>query len=144
AAELAGPDGHWRPHERAIRDILGNFEPTTTSDHPGSPWPIHPAYFEANRGERTRPSLRTVLYEYLLIASVIVIAAFSARRRDEIDSLRDDCIIETDVGILLRSYIEKTVRDFDEIPVPYSVKAAVNVLLWLSEQRRNRTAEPWI
>src|SRR5690606_9590607 len=106
------------------------------------PWPIHPAYFEAARGGRTRPSLRTVLYEYLLIACVIVIAAFSARRHDEIDSLREDCITETDVGILMRSYIEKTIQDIEEIPVPYSVKAAVDVLLWLSEARRIRTGEP--
>lgn len=73
-----------------------------------------------------------------------MIAAFSARRHDEIDSLRDDCITETEVGILLRSYIEKTIRDLDSIPVPYSVKVAVDVLLWLSEARRNRTGERWI
>lgn len=64
ATELAGPSGHWRPHERAIRDVLANFEPPANADQPGSPWPIHPAYFEASRGERTRPSLRTVLFEY--------------------------------------------------------------------------------
>ncbi|MFW2350134.1 hypothetical protein [Qipengyuania sp.] len=142
--ELTGPDGHWRPHERAIQDALAVFEPTCGLNEPGSPWPVHGAYFEAAREGRTRPSLRTILFEYLLIACVIVIAAFSARRHNEINSLRHDCIIETDIGLSLRCYIAKTLRGVDEIPIPATVKAAVDVLRWLSEKRRVRTGEPWI
>lgn len=144
ANELTGPDGHWRPHERAIHDALAAFSPKCGLGERGSPWPVHSAYFEAALKGRTRPSLRTVLFEYLLIASVIVIAAFSARRHNEINSLRHDCIVETDIGLSLRCYIEKTLRDVDEIPIPSSVKSAVDVLRWLSEKRRIRTGEPWI
>jgi len=142
--ELTGPDEHWRPHERAIIDVSKTFVPRAGVGVLGSPWPMHPSYHEPTRGEKLGPSLRTVMFEYLLIACVIVIAAFAARRHDELDSLRDDCIIETDVGLLLNSYIEKTIHDIEQIPVPHSVKLAVDILLVLSAGYRERTGEHWI
>jgi hypothetical protein len=75
---------------------------------------------------------------------MIVIAAFSARRREEIESLRDGCITHVDGEPWLETWIEKTIRDLDKIPVPKSVERAVEVLSWLSAMYRQRTGERWL
>lgn len=133
---------HWRVHEAVIKEIIPKHSPSVGSQAKGSPWPLHPAYFQSSKSDR--PSLRTALYEHLIAACIIVIAAFSARRRGEILSLREDAISEEEEEFILTCYIEKTIRDIDHIPVPASVAKAVAILTELSEDRRRRTGEPWI
>jgi integrase len=82
---------------------------------------------------------------HLITAVAILIGAFGARRKKEILSLRVGCIDEdADGEPLLSTYIEKTIRDVDQIPVPECVRYAVKLLEDLSEAARIRTGENWL
>ncbi|MEZ0169517.1 hypothetical protein [Microvirga sp. TS319] len=139
---------HWKPYLAAATRVNIAFEDHKSCTQPGSPWPIRAAYYPGKNAIKnyaeTRPSLRTVLFEYLAVACMIVIAAFSARRREEIDSLRFPAIHHIDGDPWLETWIEKTIRDLDRIPVPTSVEKAVDVLAWLSSMSRQRTGERWL
>lgn len=108
-----------------------------------SPWPVREGV--ARSGDSlARPPFREVLFDLLPGACMIVIAAFSARRLEEIDSLRTGCIITDERDHFLETWISKTLRRHEKIPVPSSVARAVSVLERLSETRRMRTQDPWI
>ncbi|MBY3201767.1 hypothetical protein [Rhizobium laguerreae] len=100
--------------------------------------PLKLAFME---GRSTRDDesidLRTLTYEILPAACAIVILAFSARRAEEGMSLTSDCIECDSAGnVWLKSLIEKGEGRIDRVPVPVSVKAAVDVL------RRLRAIRP--
>lgn len=70
----------------------------------------------------------------------IVIAAFSARRDEEIDDLRVGCLQGDDAsGWWLHVYIEKTLQRKEWIPVPHLVARAIEVLQIISEAARFET-----
>lgn len=69
-------------------------------------------------------------------ACAIVVAAFSARRCEEIASLRDDCIESVNGEPWLRTYAAKTLRGRERIPAATAVVKAVEVLGWLSATAR--------
>lgn len=76
--------------------------------------------------------LRTLTYEILPAACAVVILAFSARRAEEGMSLKSDCIeCDSEGNLWLKSLIEKGRGEIDCVPVPASVKAAVDILLRL-------------
>lgn len=140
-------EGHWRPSEAAFKERLRLDQGRYTSA-PGSWWPVHPSYW-ASPGwvggvETNRPSLRPVLFELLATAALVVIAAFSARRKEEMGSLKDNCISEVDGEFWLETWISKNIRDLDKIPVPVTVKRAVDVLLWLSKDGRSASGCGWL
>lgn len=82
---------------------------------------------------------------FIIIASIILIGGMSARRRGEILSLRVNCTRYDPFGNLwLTSYIEKTIQDIDQIPVPTSVGIAVRLLEDLSRTARDRNGHAWI
>lgn len=73
--------------------------------------------------------LRTLTYEILPAACAVIITAFSARRAEEAMSLKPECIEADENGNLwLKTLIEKGRGEVDRVPVPRSVRAAVNVL----------------
>lgn len=72
-------------------------------------------------------------------ACAIVIAAFSARRVEEIRSLRDDSIELVGDEPWLRAYVAKTLRGRERIPASTAVVKAVEVLKWLSASARSPT-----
>lgn len=83
--------------------------------------------------------------KHLIAACFILIGAMSARRVGEMDSLQKGCVTRDAFGeCWLSSYIEKTIRDIDQLPVPATVGRAVLVLETLSESGRARTSEPWL
>lgn len=85
--------------------------------------------FNANRSE----SLDHVAKRHVFTACWIIIAAFSARRREEIDDLRYGCIRgDISSGYWLDVYIEKTLQRKEWIPVPEVVARAVEILVFLS------------
>lgn len=139
---------HWYPYQAAANLANREFDHHPSVGSPGSPWPIRAAFSPGMNSitefSNVRPALRTILYEYLPVSCMIVIAAFSARRREEIESLRNGCISYDDGEPWLETWIEKTVRDLDKIPVPVSVVKAIDVLVWLSKDYRRRTGEPWL
>ena len=137
-------ESHWSPHGAAIARIAERFEPNHRTTRDGFWFPFHPSYFPPSRIAPSRPSIRTIVFDHLVVACVIVVAAFSARRHEEIASLRSGCISEDDGNLWLESYIEKTLLDLEKIPVPRSVALAIDVLSWLSETRRTRKGSKWL
>jgi hypothetical protein len=137
-----------RLYQLAAGEMARRFAEKTLDAPTGSPWPIRAAYFPGRRSidefDTIRPSLRTVLFEYLAVACVIVIATFSARRREELESLREGCISWEHGDPWLETWIEKTILDLDKVPVPNSVARAVEVLEWLSQLHRERTGRRWL
>lgn len=76
----------------------------------------------------------------LATASWIIIAAFSARRDEEVDDLRFGCIRGDDTnGYWLHVYIEKTLQRKEWIPIPSLVARAVTTLTLISESARAKT-----
>lgn len=70
----------------------------------------------------------------------VLIAAFSARRDDEIDNLKADCVSGNDNdGWFLRSFIGKTLQREEFIPVPFLVAKAVQVMSAVSKHARLQT-----
>lgn len=75
----------------------------------------------------------------------IVIAAFTARRDREIDELSADCLAGDDAGgWWLSTYIEKTLQRKEWIPVPAIVARAVQILIAVSKDARERSGDPSI
>ena len=133
------------PSSRSRNKLFADWQPRSGLGELGSPWPLHPSYHRAPRSASSQPSLRVALFDHLAVACMIVIAAFSARRRNEIASLKAGCVVADDDGdYWLDVFIEKTIRDMDKIPVPASVAKAVSVLEWLSSVYRERSTEEWI
>ncbi|TBC80942.1 site-specific integrase [Rhizobium ruizarguesonis] len=88
----------------------------------------------ASRVRQDRTGLRYAIYEILVAACVIVIAAFSARRKNEIFALKVGCIeLDPNGAVWLHSLILKNKKDVDRIPVPKSVQVAVSILERLRE-----------
>ncbi|MGQ3285552.1 hypothetical protein [Bosea sp. (in: a-proteobacteria)] len=116
-------------------------------DVPG-PWPLNDVYWPGRYAiasfHSDRPTLRTVLFEYLAVSCMIVIAAFSARRIEEIESLRDDALRNENGDYWLSCWIGKNIRDIESIPVPNSVAVCIDTLLWLSESARRSQSKKWI
>ncbi|NBJ10738.1 site-specific integrase [Microvirga arsenatis] len=82
---------------------------------------------------------------HLVTACLVLIAGLSARRRDEVRSLQAGCTVKDPFGNWwLSSYIEKTIRDIEQIPVPAMVAVAVRLLEELSESARERTGKNWL
>jgi hypothetical protein len=74
--------------------------------------------------------------KYLFVACSIVVGCFGARRTNETSSLKYGCIRGSNGLYFLSIYIEKTLQDADEIPVPTVVRAAISVLDSLSSDYR--------
>ncbi|WP_262029503.1 hypothetical protein [Microvirga sp. Mcv34] len=82
---------------------------------------------------------------HVVTACLILIAGLSARRRDEVRSLQAGCTVKDPFGNWwLSSYIEKTIRDIEQIPVPAMVPVAVRLLEELSESARESTGKNWL
>lgn len=76
----------------------------------------------------------------LATACWIVIAAFSARRDQEIDDLRIGCLRgDAESGFWLHVYIEKTLQRKEWIPVPELVAQAIDILSSISAHARTKT-----
>lgn len=90
-------------------------------------------------------TLHDAAFHLLATACAIVIALFSARRKTEITSLQSHSLRQDDEGRdWLEVWVSKTLRDFDTIPVPASVRQAINVLCELSAAARAKSRESWL
>ena len=88
-------------------------------------------------------SFKMALLEFLPAACFVVIAAFTARRLEEVLSIRaagkdnEDCVSSNANGYFLETYVEKTVRDWEKLPCTEAVVAAIEVLrMWSAPARR--------
>ncbi|WP_354039727.1 site-specific integrase [Devosia sp. UYZn731] len=110
---------------RAITLALEKTEfPNATHN---TPWPIGARYI-AGTHTTSLPPVERVLFHLLPAACMIVIAAFSARRANEMISLQRESCQSEEESHYLSVYISKGLNDIDRIPVPSSVYKAVGVL----------------
>ncbi|WP_138984442.1 hypothetical protein [Sphingobium yanoikuyae] len=85
------------------------------------------------------------LHYYLICACCLMIGGFSARRRGELLALQAGSTERDAEGHWwLSTYILKTLRDYDQIPVPPSLVRAINILEELSEKARSDADQSWI
>jgi integrase len=134
---------------RILEKLLSGMEWRNIKEGlPGVPWPLISRFMKFADDETEYPKsatdLRTALFVLLPVACFIIIATFSARRREELLSLRDDCIETDDDGDWLHTWIEKTLRKLDRIPCPGAVRLAVDVLKELSLEKRTKQGTRWI
>jgi hypothetical protein len=120
--------------KRAFRAVI------TTARFDG---PAKPRIFADSFGKippNTPPgeaTLRTVAFHYLAVACAIVVAAFTARRKEEVEQLRDGSLSRDDAGRdWLEVWVQKTLRDYATISAPASVRQAIEVLKELSAEAR--------
>jgi hypothetical protein len=111
---------------------------------PSSPWPLSTFRGSNNKDRTTSVSLDRALFQLLPTACAIVIAAFSARRAQEILSLKNGCVHGPSGEYELDVWIEKTLRHHDRIPVPNVVHKAVSVLEYLSSLADHTAITPWL
>lgn len=128
---------------RHFRRVAQSFEPESGLLRARGLWPTIETRARARVAGGELP-VRSILFRLLPAACMIVIAAFSARRHDEIDSLRADCVECSDDDYWMEAWISKTIRDINKIPVPASVAKAIGILEHLSGSRRLETTKPWI
>lgn len=133
------PDYRYRNFERVIQ----RFVPSWSDTGLASPWPVSTSYSRRD-GRDDRPTVRSLLFDLLPAACMIVLAAFSARRHDELESLQAGCISSDNGDFWLKTWVSKTLRRVADIPVPASVARAVEVLEWLSETRRAEAKMDWL
>lgn len=89
-------------------------------------------------------TIRTFLLVLLPIFCSVVICAFTARRDDERACLKIDCVeIDANGNMWLNCLIAKNIRDVDRIPIPSSVKVAVDIVRRLHSYNRFRDDE-WL
>jgi len=113
--------------EATFSDLLAAAPP---EGPPGCPWPLADS---PSLGTAGRLSCLEAV-RHLFNACFILIATFTARRREEILDLKASDLEGSDeAGWKLRTYIEKTLQRHDWIPVPRIVARAVQVLKALSE-----------
>ena len=138
-----------KARELAFSEILDNFKPSFAEDSPGAPWPLDPKISRANKKPGHLP-LGFATGHLLMAACAIVIAAFTARRRDEVRGIRGGEPTDEDKAprAIFRDkqgepwlwcWIEKTYRTWDRVPIPEVVVKAVEVLEALTADTRKKS-----
>lgn len=133
-----------------LATLLKRFTPKNfTKDDPGAPWPLVAGARESVDEGRDL-TISEATSAYLMSACVIVIAAFTARRKMEVLTIKggepteDDRVPRAlyidDFGEpWIWTYIEKTFQKWDRTPIPQVVVKAIEVLEALTESMRKRS-----
>ncbi|MBB2780278.1 UNVERIFIED_ORG: integrase [Rhizobium esperanzae] len=128
-----------RRHRQALEDDLNSERPS------GAPLI---ALLWSNNGstsERREDHVPVgIALKYLQIAAVILICCFTARRLNEVLSLKAGCLGRRGATFYLNTFIHKTIRATLEIPVPEIVCRAVEMLTQMSASTREATGEQWL
>lgn len=143
AEELSLADGGSVRRRRHISRVLADFD----LSGPGTPTEIYreALYVRGTASRKGAVSFHDIVFKFLPTACAIVLATFTARRKEEIESLQADCIErDADGEPWLVTWIEKTLRDLDRIPVPESVVKAVELLTELSSHARAASGSDWL
>lgn len=127
--------------------LLKKFTPKNfTEEYPGAPWPL----LRGAQGKVAEGRSLTIAQAtgfFLMAACAIVIAAFTARRRMEVltikggeptkaDPVPRALYIDESGEPWIVSYIEKTFQKWDRTPIPPVVVKAIEVLEALTESTR--------
>lgn len=132
---------------KRLDGLLKKFTPKNfTEEDAGAPWPL----ISGAKGKDTEGRSLTIAEAsgfYLMAACAIVIAAFTARRRMEVltikggeptkaDSAPRALYIDEGGEPWIWTYIEKTFQKWDRTPIPPVVVKAIEVLEALTESTR--------
>ncbi|WP_426236501.1 hypothetical protein [Pararhizobium sp. DWP1-1-3] len=82
--------------------------------------------------------------KHLISACIILIGGFAARRIGEITNLIAGCLSGSGNALFLSIYIEKTLRHYDDVPVPSLIKHPVAIMEELSRNARSKSGEHWL
>ena len=138
---LPGEDGA----SALLREALSR---APAPEGPGAPTDVLPVYAtHLASGPLFRVKgldLRKTAFGVLAGACMVVIGTFTARRHEELASLKAGCVSERDGIRRLRCWLLKGFRAFHEIPVPRSVEVAVETLEWLSADARAASGNSWL
>ena len=128
----------------SLRSAFEGYELRHTG--PANPWPLVPSFQPSQEEDRdvVTKSFFDALYGFLPTACAIVISAFTARRHNEVLTIKSGCISWDETGAWIETYIEKTLRDWDKTPCPRVVVKAVEVLEQLSLDAREKSGEPFL
>lgn len=97
---------------------------------PGSPFPINAS---TKRSQSEELNFGVAVFNFIPVACLIIIAAFTGRRHDEVLTLQavgtgaNDCISRDEYGLWIETYIEK-LQVWDRTPCNELVVAAVDIL----------------
>lgn len=81
----------------------------------------------------------------LITAAIILKGGISARRANELMSLPSGCTYQDAFGNhWLSSYVEKTLRDIDQFPIPSSLHFTARLMTRISSATRLRTGKNWL
>jgi integrase len=86
-------------------------------------------------------SLNKAVHHFLPIACILVIYAFTARRKSEIQTLRAGCCWDTKDGPIIRMYSAKYYQEYQDFPTTRLVKKAVEILELITEPLRTKTGD---
>ncbi|MGO6898393.1 hypothetical protein ACCT15_34155 [Rhizobium ruizarguesonis] len=83
--------------------------------------------------------------QMLMASAAIIIGCFSARRGGEVEAVKTGSVTKDDRGVYqLSVYIEKTLRDWAQVPVPNTVHDAVKIIEGLVAQSRSIANPVWL
>ncbi|MCQ1839064.1 hypothetical protein [Neorhizobium galegae] len=83
--------------------------------------------------------------QMLLASAAIIIGCFSARRGGEVEAVKTGSVTKDNRGVYqLSVYIEKTLRDWAQVPVPNTVHDAVKIIEGLVAQSRSIDNPVWL
>jgi len=131
---------------KCIEKLLQKFSPKQFSaSDPSAPWPLDAVNFRERESQNL--SILDATGRYLMAACIVVIAAFSARRKMEVlnikggepteeDSAPRAIFIDQDKKPWLWCWIEKTLQKWDRVPIPEVVVKAIEVLEKLTATTR--------
>lgn len=133
--------------QKRLNALLGCFAPNNfTEEDPGAPWPLI-SNTRTKISERRNLTIDEATGFYLMAACAIVIAAFTARRKMEVltikggeptnaDPVPRALYIDGHGEPWIWTYIEKTLQRRDRTPIPPVVVKAIEVLEALTESTR--------
>ncbi|WP_449357333.1 site-specific integrase [Alishewanella longhuensis] len=86
-------------------------------------------------------SLNKAVHHFLPVACILVIYAFTARRKSEVQTLRTGCCWDTKEGPVIRMYSAKYYQEYQDFPTTRLVKKAVEILELITEPLRAKTGD---
>ncbi len=121
--------------EKKVAQFLSEYKPEHTGE--GDPWPIK-GFLRGSRDTK-KLTLYQAVNGFLPLACLIVIIAFTARRKVEIETAKSGCVAEIDGELWMTTYIAKTDQENATFPTIASVEKAVELLENWSQNARNLT-----
>jgi hypothetical protein len=129
----------WRRSQAAVQALIDRHFP------PGNDRPKLFALWRRREGAREPGMGLDEAMRHVIAACLILTGGLSARRAGELNSLQAGCAEVDAFGQhWMSSYIEKTVRSIEKLPVPAMVGHAIQILEDLSAPGRARTGTPWL